>query len=74
MFEIIGILTVVALVGWAASFLYSAFGSTGKDLRKYGPWAVVTGSTDGIGKAMAFELSKKGKNILLISRSEEVWT
>jgi 17beta-estradiol 17-dehydrogenase / very-long-chain 3-oxoacyl-CoA reductase len=33
--------------------------------------AVVTGATDGIGKAMAFELAKKGLNILLISRSQE---
>lgn len=31
--------------------------------------AVVTGATDGIGKAIAFELAKKGLNIFLISRS-----
>jgi len=30
--------------------------------------AVVTGATDGIGKAMAFELARKGINIVLISR------
>jgi hypothetical protein len=30
--------------------------------------AVVTGATDGIGKAMAFELARKGVNIVLISR------
>jgi len=34
-------------------------------------WAVVTGSTDGIGKAYAFELAKKGFNIVLISRSQQ---
>ncbi|CAG0914102.1 unnamed protein product [Notodromas monacha] len=39
--------------------------------RKYGKWAVVTGSTDGVGKAYAFELAKRGMNIVLISRSEE---
>ncbi len=33
--------------------------------------AVVTGATDGIGKAIAFELAKKGENIVLISRSQE---
>ncbi|KAL3088821.1 hypothetical protein niasHT_024830 [Heterodera trifolii] len=32
-------------------------------------WAVVTGSTDGIGKAYALELAKKNFNIVLISRS-----
>jgi 17beta-estradiol 17-dehydrogenase / very-long-chain 3-oxoacyl-CoA reductase len=33
--------------------------------------AVVTGATDGIGKAMAMELARKGLNIYLISRSQE---
>lgn len=32
-------------------------------------WAVVTGSTDGIGKAYAIELAKKNFNLVLISRS-----
>ena len=31
--------------------------------------AVVTGATDGIGKAMAMEFAKKGLSVLLISRS-----
>ncbi|KAG7161168.1 inactive hydroxysteroid dehydrogenase-like protein 1 [Homarus americanus] len=35
----------------------------------YGKWAVVTGSTDGIGKAYARELAKRGVNIVLISRN-----
>ncbi|KAL1463113.1 hypothetical protein WDU94_014899 [Cyamophila willieti] len=43
-----------------------------KDLpKKYGPWAVVTGSTDGIGKAYAIELAKRKMNLVLISRSVE---
>ena len=33
--------------------------------------AVVTGATDGIGKAYAIELAKRGMNIVLISRSAE---
>ncbi|CAG9797922.1 unnamed protein product [Chironomus riparius] len=37
---------------------------------KYGRWAVITGSTDGIGKQYAFELAKRGMNIVLISRTE----
>merc|ERR1719215_2486190 len=42
----------------------------GKNLKKMGDWAVVTGATDGIGKAISMELAKKGMNILLISRTE----
>jgi len=42
-----------------------------KNLKKYGSWAVVTGSTDGIGKAIAKQLAKRGINIVLISRSED---
>ncbi|XP_042886004.1 hydroxysteroid dehydrogenase-like protein 1 [Penaeus japonicus] len=43
-----------------------------KDLVKtYGEWAIVTGCTDGIGKAYTFELAKNGMNIILISRTAE---
>ena len=39
--------------------------------KKYGSWAVVTGATDGIGKAYAEALSKKhGMNVVLISRTQ----
>lgn len=32
----------------------------GKKPTRFGEWAVVTGATDGIGKAMAFELARQG--------------
>uniref|UniRef100_A0A8C6TB72 Hydroxysteroid (17-beta) dehydrogenase 12b n=1 Tax=Neogobius melanostomus TaxID=47308 RepID=A0A8C6TB72_9GOBI len=38
---------------------------------KLGQWAVVTGATDGIGKAYAEELGRRGFSIVLISRSQE---
>lgn len=38
---------------------------------KLGKWAVVTGATDGIGKAYAEELARQGFAIVLISRSQE---
>lgn len=34
-------------------------------------WAIITGSTDGIGLAYAHEFLKKGYNLLLISRSKD---
>ncbi|XP_058825407.1 inactive hydroxysteroid dehydrogenase-like protein 1 [Topomyia yanbarensis] len=37
---------------------------------RYGPWAVITGATDGIGKCYAEKLAEKGLKILLISRTE----
>mmetsp|Transcript_16135 Transcript_16135/g.44961 ORF Transcript_16135/g.44961 Transcript_16135/m.44961 type:complete len:336 (+) Transcript_16135:162-1169(+) len=43
----------------------------GKNLRKsYGEWAVVTGATDGIGKAFCEQLAKQKINVVLVSRTE----
>ncbi|XP_066445425.1 very-long-chain 3-oxoacyl-CoA reductase-like [Eleutherodactylus coqui] len=41
------------------------------DVTQYGQWAVVTGATDGIGKAYALELAKRGMDVVLISRTME---
>lgn len=41
------------------------------DLTKFGSWAVITGSTQGIGLAYAHALAKKGLNVVLLSRSPE---
>ncbi|XP_076471367.1 very-long-chain 3-oxoacyl-CoA reductase-like [Babylonia areolata] len=41
------------------------------DPKHYGRWAVVTGSTDGIGKSYAFQLAEKGMDIVLISRNPQ---
>lgn len=41
------------------------------ELKLAGEWAVITGSTDGIGRAFADELASDGLNILLVSRNAE---
>ncbi|EUB62314.1 Estradiol 17-beta-dehydrogenase [Echinococcus granulosus] len=41
------------------------------ELRRAGDWAIITGSTDGIGRAFAEELASDGLNIFLISRNAE---
>ena len=65
----IGGLVVLRAVLSVLSSLYGTMLRGGKNPRKYGEWAVVTGATDGIGKAMSFELARKGCSVLLVSRS-----
>lgn len=73
--------SLVSWVGWAtvlyllvtfARFVNRQFiGSSGivAAFAKKGGWAVVTGASDGIGKAYAFELARLGFNVVLISRT-----
>jgi len=68
----VGIVALAALnlFARALTYIYKSKLRPVKKLSKYGQWAVVTGATDGIGKAYAFALAKKGMSILLISRTE----
>jgi short-subunit dehydrogenase len=38
-------------------------------MKKYGPWAVVTGASSGIGCALARQLARHGMNMVLVGRS-----
>lgn len=67
---VFGGLIVLKSVLQVLSSVYKTFLRPSKNLTKYGSWAVVTGATDGIGKAYAIGLAKCKKNILLISRTE----
>mmetsp|Transcript_21632 Transcript_21632/g.40428 ORF Transcript_21632/g.40428 Transcript_21632/m.40428 type:complete len:323 (-) Transcript_21632:256-1224(-) len=66
-------LGALALAKFGISFVMQvveAMMTKRKSPKSYGNWVVVTGATDGIGKAMAMEFAKKGMNVFLMSRTE----
>ena len=40
-------------------------------LKRYGPWAVVTGASDGIGRAIAEGVAEAGINVVLVARRRQ---
>ncbi|GMM33649.1 ketoreductase [Saccharomycopsis crataegensis] len=56
-----------------ASLLLDLFVVAKTDFAPYGSknhtWAIVTGASDGLGKEFAYQLAKKGFNVLLVSRT-----
>ncbi|CAF0852999.1 unnamed protein product [Rotaria sordida] len=66
-----GAFALVYVAARLAAFFYRLLCPVKLDITKFGEWALVTGSTDGIGRAYAIELAKRGLNLILISRTKE---
>lgn len=67
--KIIGYTTLVIIIWRSALSIYRRLILPAKDPRSYGKWAVVTGTTSGIGREFADHLAKLGMPLLIISRS-----
>lgn len=70
-FYAIGVVTVIGLLAKLIYLLYERIIWKPKKPESYGKWAIVTGSTSGIGTDFANDLVGRGMNVLIISRSEE---
>jgi short-subunit dehydrogenase len=42
-----------------------------RNAHRYGPWALITGASDGIGQAMALRIAAEGINVVLIARNSD---
>ncbi|KAF9624121.1 hypothetical protein IFM89_008059 [Coptis chinensis] len=67
--SILGVYSIFKFFIALLKCFYNTFLRPSKNLKSYGSWALITGSTDGIGKAFAFELGKKGLNLILVGRN-----
>ncbi|XP_020706098.1 very-long-chain 3-oxoacyl-CoA reductase 1 [Dendrobium catenatum] len=67
----LGLLSLLKASIAALRWIFVSFIRPGKNLKRYGSWAIVTGATDGIGRTLAFQLAHRGLGIVLVGRSPD---
>jgi len=67
---IVGLLAIIVITIRSCVSFYRRVILSAKRPLDFGKWAIVTGSTSGIGKDFADYLGQKGMNLLIISRTE----
>ncbi|KAL2630475.1 hypothetical protein R1flu_015161 [Riccia fluitans] len=65
----IGFLYTLRQLSMFVKWIWQTFLRPGKKLAKYGSWALVTGATDGIGRACCMQLAKEKINVVVVGRS-----
>lgn len=70
-FIILSIKTFYSLLIGFRLYILNQYCSRTDFVKKYGKWALVTGSTDGIGLALSKELARRGHSLIIIGRNEQ---
>jgi len=66
----LGLCTSIYLISFLAS-LISLHCIRKRKIEDLGEWAIVTGATDGIGKAISLQLAKRNMNMMVVGRSDD---
>ncbi|CCJ29605.1 unnamed protein product [Pneumocystis jirovecii] len=73
--SLIGFLYLFTFAWSLKKLIYEIFLAKGLQLEKFqtrsGAWAIITGASEGIGREFSLQLSERGFNVIIISRSKD---